>query len=91
MSDSITMIAGIELEFLNLAWISWTWVDWALAGRNDAWSLLETDDNLPNVGPPIPATANQTIIKSAGARRRSHIKVLGCARSDEKILFILLV
>ena len=47
-------------------------VEFALAGRNAAWSLVETDESFPKVGPPTPAAASQTINTTVGRRKRNQ-------------------
>ncbi|HEY4224607.1 MAG TPA: hypothetical protein VGM70_02225 [Pseudolysinimonas sp.] len=49
-----------------------TWVDSAVAGRYELWSLLVTEPMVPKVGPPIAATASQMPSTITGARMRSQ-------------------
>ena len=67
-----TTMAGMLSESLNLLCHSLTSVLCALAGKNPAWSLVETSEILPNVGPPSPAIANHTTTKTVGSKIRSQ-------------------
>ncbi len=71
-SDCTTTIAGTASESVNRFCQSCTSVDSALAGRKAAWSLLDTPESLPKVGPPTPARTSQIRMSAVGTTIRSQ-------------------
>lgn len=86
-SRSITRIAGTASEPVNSAMRSWTAVDSALAGRNEARSSVATSPIVPKLAPPAPNTAIQSTTSRAGsrARRRSGGRGTGSRVATSKL------